>query len=184
MHILPTSIVALTTGARRKPAALRLTPVAEDLTALAGYLDVTAVSKLSFVAQLIPEGRADWRLEGMIGATVSQPCVITLAPVRTRIEEPVLRRYLADVPPQGPGEIEMPEDDTVEPLPATIDLWQIAAEALALALPPWPRAPGAELGALVVAPPGVPPLTDERARPLAGLAALRGKLGLPEDDEV
>ena len=181
MHPLPTAIVALTPGARRKAATLRLAPVTADLTALARFLDISAVAKLSFSAELSPEGRTDWRLEGTLGATVTQPCVVTLAAVRSRIEEPVLRRYMAELPPEGPGEAEMPEDDSIEPLHATIDLWAIVAEALALALPPFPRAPGAELGALLAGPPGVAPLTDEAARPLAGLAALRGKLGLPED---
>lgn len=183
MQPLPAAIVTLTAGARRKPIPLRLDPSAADLQALAAFLGISAVARLRFSATLTPEGRSDWRLEGTLGATVTQPCVITLAPVRTRIDEPVLRRFMAELPPAVPGEAEMPEDDTIEPLPGSIDLWQIAAEALALALPPWPRLPGAELGALAVAPPGAAPLTDAAARPLAGLAALRDRLGLPGDDD-
>ena len=110
-----------------------------------------------------------------------QPCVITTEPVTTRIDEPVLRRYLAEAPaPTGGEEVEMPEDDTVEPLPAEIDLGAVMAEALALALPAFPRATGAELGAVVAGPPGVAPLTDEAARPLAGLAGLRDRLAAPD----
>jgi uncharacterized metal-binding protein YceD (DUF177 family) len=50
------------------------------------------------------------------------------------------------------------------------------AEALALALPLYPRAPGAELGEAAFTEPGKPVLRDEDARPFAGLAHLRDKL--------
>ncbi len=77
----------------------------------------------------------DWRLEAKLGATVVQPCVVTAEPVTTRIDDPVTRRYLAQMPePQG-DEVEMPEDDSAEPLPDVLDLSAVMAEALALALP-------------------------------------------------
>ncbi len=66
----------------------------------------------------------------------------------------------------------MPEDDSVEALPAVLDLGAVMAEALALAIPPWPRAEDAEHGASVHAAPGTAPMTDEDARPLAGLGRL------------
>ena len=74
--------------------------------------------------------------------------------------------------PEG-AEIEMPEDDTQEPLPEVIDLGAVMAEALALALPDYPRAPGAELGEAVFAAPGVAALRDADLRPFAALAKLR-----------
>ena len=42
--------------------------------------------------------------------------------------------------PEG-GEVEMPQDDATEALGDTIDLHGLFAEALALALPDFPRAP-------------------------------------------
>ena len=48
----------------------------------------------------------------------------------------------------------------------------LSCEALSLALPLYPRAPGAELGAQVFAPPGAEPLTDDVIKPFAGLAGL------------
>jgi hypothetical protein len=50
------------------------------------------------------------------------------------------------------------------------------AEALALALPDYPRAPDAEMETGQFAAPGVDPMTDEDAKPLAGLAALRARM--------
>ena len=103
-------------------------------------------------------------------AEVVQPCTITLEPVTTRIKETVTRHYLADMPEPEGDEIEMPEDDTLETLTDIIDVGQVMTEALALALPLYPRAEGAELGVTVFAQPGVDPLTDEAMRPFAKLA--------------
>ena len=62
------------------------------------------------------------------------------------------------------------EDDEIEPLGDRIDLGRVAVEALALALPAYPRKPGAELRP-----------RDRRGgdepKPFAALAALRGKAG-------
>ena len=102
------------------------------------------------------------------GATVVQDCVVTLAPVTTRIDERVQRRYMTDPPEPDTGEAEMPEDD-VEELPQALDLGEVMLEALALALPAYPRAAGVELGETVVTRPGAEALTEERAKPFAGL---------------
>ncbi|RKF17074.1 DUF177 domain-containing protein [Roseovarius spongiae] len=167
---------------QRRATQFSLVPDGTAREALTRALDILAIRKLRFEGALAPEGGRDWRLDGTLGATVVQPCVVTLEPVTTRIEVPVTRRFLADMPdaPQGEDEVEMPEDDTIEPLGATVDLGQIMAEALALALPDYPRAPGVELGETVVAPPGAEPLRDADLKPFAGLAALRGKLGKEE----
>jgi len=49
-------------------------------------------------------------------------------------------------------------------------------EALVLALPAFPRAPDAAPGDASVTEPGTAPMTDDAARPFAGLEALRDKL--------
>ena len=66
-----------------------------------------------------------------------------------------------------------PRTTRVEPMPEVIDLAEVAAEALALALPLYPRAPGAELGEPWCLPPdGVTPLTDADLKPFAALPRL------------
>jgi uncharacterized metal-binding protein YceD (DUF177 family) len=88
----------------------------------------------------------------------------------------VTRRYLADWREPTGEEAEMPEDDTTEALPEALDLAAVMAEALALALPDYPRAPDAETQTRQFAAPGVKPMTDDDAKPLAGLAALRDRM--------
>ncbi len=155
----------------------RIEPDAETRAGMAETLGLIAVKKLRLEGKLTPEEAQDWRLEAMLGATVVQPCVATLDPVTTRIDAPVLRRYLADMPDMPEGdEIEMPEDESAEPLPSEIELLALTIEALALNVPDYPRSADAEAIETVFAAPGVTPMSDEEAKPFAGLAALRDKL--------
>jgi len=101
---------------------------------------------------------------------------VTLDPVTTRIDTEVRRTYLANMPEPAGEEVEMPEDDTIEPLPVTIDPAAVMAEALALALPLYPRKDGVALGEANYAAPGTEAMTDETARPFAGLANLRDRM--------
>jgi uncharacterized metal-binding protein YceD (DUF177 family) len=159
-----------------RPTPFRVEPGAAELAELARTLDLSALRKVRLEGELHPRGRRDWDLEGRLGATIVQPCVVTLAPVTTRIEEAVARRFRADLPePPAGAEIEMPEDDALEPLPDTLDLGLVLTEALALAIPEYPRADGATLDEAVFTEPGAAPMTDDDAKPFAGLAALRDK---------
>lgn len=162
-----------------------LRPDAETLRQIAAELELKGLRKLSFRGSLKAQGKRDWLLEGVLGATVIQPCVVTLEPVTTRIDEPVRRLYLADPTPILPEgeEVEMPEDDNAEPLGNTIDPHEVMIEALALALPLWPRADGAGIGEVTVTEPGRTALTREAMKPFAGLAGLRDKLGTPSKEE-
>lgn len=161
---------------RRVALPFALQPDAQAQKDLAQALDIAGLRKLSFVGTLDPEGKTDWRLTAHLGATVVQPCVVTLAPVTTRIEADVSRLYLADWQDPTGEEAEMPEDDTAEALPSDLDLTTVMTEALALALPDYPRAEDAALEDAQFAAPGVTPMTDDDAKPLAGLAALRDKM--------
>lgn len=175
----------------RKSVTIDLQPDAAQRQQIAAALGLEALRKFRFQGVLRPLRRSDWELVAELGATVVQPCAVTLAPVTTRIDETVTRAFLADLPEPEGLEVEMPEDDTIEPLGSQIDISAIAIEALSLALPAFPRAPDAALspsGALDIAPPGAAPLPESRPKPFAGLAALQGKLAgqagkTPESDD-
>ena len=169
--------IRLGEGAARREHHFDIAPDAPARDAIAAELGILGLRKLRFAGQLVPRGRRDWSLEAALGATVVQECGVTLAPVTTRLDEKVQRRYQAEVEDQDlSGEIEMPEDDTIEPLVPTLDLVEVMTEALALALPPFPRAEGAEQDAQVFTEPGKTPMRDEDARPFANLANLRDSL--------
>lgn len=164
-----------------REAEFDLRPEADARANVAEMLGIRGVRKLSFQGQIAPEGKSDLLLEGKLGATVVQDCVVTGEPVTTRIDEPVLRRYLSDWEEPEGDEAEMPDDDTAEALPAEIDLSVVMTEALALALPPWPRAEGVDPVDVTVTEPGKVPMTDDDARPFAGLKALRDQMKNSDD---
>lgn len=154
-----------------------ITPNEAEAQALARLLDARAVRKLRFRGTLEPLARGGWRLEGRLGATVVQSCVVTLDPVTTRIDQDVRRIWL---PSSGPLPAELvvdpDEDDEAEPLADRIDLGLVAIEALALALPAYPRKEGATLGQAAGAG-TLDPDEGTETKPFAALAALRGKIG-------
>lgn len=160
----------------RKPTRFTYVPDAAPLADLARSLDILAIRALSFTGSITPSGRDEMTLTGTLTATVDQACVVTLVPVPARIREEVRRRYVAGLPQPEGDEAEMPEDDSTEPMPEVIDLAEVATEALALALPLYPRAPGAALGEAVFSDDGVKPLTEADLKPFAGLSGLAAKL--------
>ena len=171
-----TSILPLARLPRAQATDFALIPDEAALRDLAEDLGAERLRKVRLEGSVTPEGDRDWQLTARLGATAIQACGVTGAPVTTRIDIDVSRRYLADLPAPAGEEMEMPEDDTLEPLPRALDLRDLLAEALSLALPDYPRAPDADLGEAIFAAPGIRPMTDEDAKPLAGLAALRDKL--------
>ncbi len=158
----------------RNTFALR--PDAATCTEIANTLDLSALRKLSFEGEIVPLGKTDWELRAKLGATIVQPCVVTLEPVTTRIDQKITRRFVHDYSDPEDPEVEMPEDDTTEALGAWIDPAVVMQEALVLAVPEYPRKDEAELGQLVYTKPGDAPMTDEDARPFAGLASFKDKL--------
>ena len=126
----------------------------------------------------VPGDGALLRLSGELEADLVQACVVTLAPLRSRIVEPFEQLYsLAETAAPGTTaalEIEVaPEDaDPPEPVgPEGIDIGELVAQQLAVAIDPYPRAEGASLEALRQA--GVAPAADAGEGPFAALASLK-----------
>ncbi len=86
------------------------------------------------------------RVEGELTATVTQTCVVTLEPVESRVAESFVQLFTLEGPAQNEGEVFVGPDDEEIPEPLegeTLDLGELVAEQLSLALDPYPRAPGA-----------------------------------------
>jgi uncharacterized metal-binding protein YceD (DUF177 family) len=154
---------------------------APQLEAMAATLGIVRLRKARFTGRIAAEPGGGWRLTGHLGATVVQSCIVTLDPVTTRIEEEVARRYLPDYRDPAAGaepddEIELPDDVDTEALGPIIDPGAVMTEALALALPLYPRAQSADLAQTAFTEPGKPAMTDADARPFASLASLRDKM--------
>ncbi|MEM8657543.1 MAG: DUF177 domain-containing protein [Pseudomonadota bacterium] len=145
---------------------------------VAALLDLLFLSKLRLHGTLRAVDKTGWRFEGTLGATVTQACVVTLQPVKTRLDLAVTRTWLPPDPNSNHlAEIELSHEDLddVEPLTDPLDLGLLAIEELALALPSYPRAKGVEEAAVAAIPPGAEPLAP-REKPFAALAGLRDKM--------
>lgn len=154
------------------PTKFKLRPNEGQLSNIASELELISARKVSFVGQISAQDRRDWVLTAKLGATVVQPCVVTLEPVTTRIDINVRRVFLANLPEQDLGEVEMHDDENIELLKASIDPFVVMVETLALVLPQYPRKDGANLAEVNFTEPGQIAMTDQDARPFAGLADL------------
>ncbi|MQY41223.1 DUF177 domain-containing protein [Epibacterium sp. SM1969] len=162
------------------PTAFDLRPDDESCQAMAAELGLNDLRKVRFSGEIRAKGKRDWELIATLGATIGQTCVVSLEPMKTRIDEKVSRVFIAHLPEVDGEEVEMPEDDNIEQLGAEIDVFVVMQEALSLEVPEFPRKDGVELGESVFAEPGIKPMRDEDARPFAGLAALKDALSKDE----
>ena len=148
---------------------------ADECRALAERFGLERLDRLG--ATLVVERAAGGmiRLSGTFSALVVQSCVVTLEPVVSTIEENVAALYRPHAAPTDNGVAEREvvvevDDEGPEPLEGgAIDLGETVAQHLALALDPYPRAPGARFAAVADGAP------EEAApdNPFHALAALK-----------
>lgn len=161
----------------RAAGARRIEADAAEREALAARFGLASLGALS--AELTIEPVAGGAaVAGRVLAEVEQPCVVTGEPVAARIDEPFAVRFIdsehfARVA-EADEEVEIAADD-LDVLPiehGIIDLGELVAQTLALALPPYPRAAGADAAGRAE---GV--IDDAAAKrasgPFAALAGLR-----------
>ncbi len=161
-----------------------------ECAALAARFGLPSVGALSWRIESVP-WRSGVRLSGHIRATVVQECVVTLDPVPAEIDEPFDRGFLpfADLyDDDKPGaEYEITEDrdlgDVPEPLTDPLDIGEIVAEELGVALDPYPRSEEAQETVYSAQPEGIAPLTEADVKPFAGLADLARKMNTPKNGQ-
>jgi len=159
----------------KTPRRLSLDATPDECADIAAALDLKDVKSLAVKAEIAPAGEGVWRVHGRVMAKIVQSCVVTLAPVKSTMDEPfdrIFSRY-AEEDTAIDIDIEYDEDDPPDPLGEGIDLGAVAIEALSLGLEPYPRAPGAAFETVSATPPGAEPLSPEATKPFAGLASLK-----------
>lgn len=127
------------------PAGLDVTveAAADELSALAQRMVLPAVLALTCVFHLHRDAAQRLVAHGHLHAEVMQTCVISLEDFPANVAEEFTILFV-------PAGEESEDDDPATPDEISyehgvIDLGEAAAEQLALALDPYPRAPGAEL---------------------------------------
>ena len=119
---------------------------AEERAALAERFGIVAIHALSSRFVATPWRRGGVEVRGEIAAEVEVVSVISLEPFTTGIGESVVRYFQAETAPgHKPAVLSVEPLEEEEPdiiVGGAIDLGEIAAESLALALDPYPRKSG------------------------------------------
>jgi uncharacterized metal-binding protein YceD (DUF177 family) len=150
-----------------------------EYPALARFLGVDAVERLTLAGFVAAHGKDGWRIRGQLVAKVVQTCVVTLEPIRNRIEEEIERTYVPEQQARHQPEVILlpDEDDAPDHFSDSIDPAQLAVESLALSIDPYPRRQGAELDSGTVRMQDSEDDPHETTRPFAGLADLLRRSG-------
>ncbi|THD38203.1 MAG: DUF177 domain-containing protein [Sphingomonas sp.] len=154
-----------------EPRSVEIDADAVERAALAKRFELIAIERLT-ASFTIRRDAAGVVADGRVEADVTQACSVTGDPLATGVDETVELRFV-EASDSGDDEVELGDDD-LDVMPydgAAIDLGEVAAETMALALDPFPRGPGAE--ALLKAA-GV--MNEEETRPIGALAGLKDKL--------
>lgn len=140
MH--PVRLDAIPAGGREEA----LEAGAGERAAVAATLGLVALDRLSAEAELRRSGADEVRAQGRVRARVVQACVVTDEPVPADLDEPfdILFRPSPTTAPDEEIELSAGECDVVFHEGGSLDLGAAAVDTLALALDPYPRAPGAE----------------------------------------
>jgi uncharacterized metal-binding protein YceD (DUF177 family) len=170
-------------GARWQTHKVAVSP--EERAALARRFELIELPALAAEVRLRRARAGRYvEIDGTLQAAVVQPCVVTLEPVAAAIDEP-FNLLLGPIGGAEPGEGRsagapdlIVDLDEPEPLDGDeIDIGELVAQQLSLALDPYPRAPGVPAaGEAPVGEAGGPP--EDRAEtpaqgPFAALAVRR-----------
>ena len=149
----------------------------EQLSAFAADLGIRDIPKFTAKMTLKQNNPREWQVDGTIGATVIQACVVSDEDVKTRIDQGFSRRLMADLTGyEAETRSETELDENIDVLEETLDLDALALETLALYLPDYPRKPDLEPVSVSARPEGTEPLEGDAAKPFASLAQLKDKL--------
>ena len=129
---------------------LEITARPEECAALAKRMGLLALSELSARLQLRHiDGGQVIMVDGEFTARGTQQCVVTLEPMPVETRESLHGLFAApELVPADTGVTEIADVFAEEPEPirdGIIDLGELTAQHLALALDPYPRKPGVEL---------------------------------------
>ncbi len=119
---------------------MRVVATPAECAALADRFGLPAIASLACRFRFTPAARGAVRAEGTLAAVVSQVCVVT----GEVFEAPVSERFVVCFVPAGTENPDpaLDDDDEIPCTDDTMDLGEAAAVQLALALDPYPRAPG------------------------------------------
>ena len=148
-------------------AEVTIAPPPEDLARIARWADVEAVEDFTARIALKRVSQSRFAVDAVLEADIVQACVVTLEPVKSHISRSFHRDlFLTQAPQSLEIDLAPVDDDGREEIDnLRYDLAAPVLEELALAIDPYPRAPGVEFEP--------PPDEDAPEHPFAALRALK-----------
>jgi len=148
--------------------------------ALAERFELEGIERLKATVRLKrARGGEMVAVTGELEAEVVQTCVVTLDSVRSTVEDSFDALFAPEaLVPDYPEEVEFDasflDEELIEPfVNGRIDIGELTAQHLSLALDPYPRAPGVELPEAEAAEPEHDEVAEERPNPFAALERLK-----------
>src|SRR5215510_6591821 len=141
-----------------------ITATDKERAALAQRFGLLSLDTLTASFSLKRVRRDLVRVKGRVSADLVQACVVTLDPVPARIDERFEVDFLEGVQP-AVADLELDSEAAEAPEPAPdgwIDLGELAAEQLGLAIDSYPRNADAEVPGKWAVEPAADPVTAER----------------------
>lgn len=156
-----------------------ITAIDKELAALAQRFGLVSLERLTASFTLKRVRKDLVRAKGRVSAELVQACVITLDPIPARIDERFEVDFLEGAQP-AVADLELDVEGAEAPEPVLdgwIDLGELAAEQLGLAIDPYPRRPDAEIPAEWKGEPVADPGLVERPNPFVVLGKLKTDKG-------
>jgi len=151
----------------------------KERTALAERFALVSLDSMTATFTLKRARKDLVRLKGRVLAELVQACVVTLDPIPARIDEKFEVDFLQGVQP-AVADLELDVEGAEAPEPAPdgwIDLGEMAAEQLGLAIDPYPRKADAAVPTEWKAEPAAETTPVERLNPFAALEKLKATKG-------
>jgi len=154
------------------PRAVTIAATEAERIKLAQRFELIAIGRLEATAELVRDGEIVIAT-GKLKAEVVQACVASGEPVPAMIAEDFALRFVREATGDAAEDVELDESDLDEVgyEGSAVDLGEAAAQTLALALDPFPRAPGADEQLRAAGVVG-----EEDVGPFAALKVLKDKL--------
>jgi uncharacterized metal-binding protein YceD (DUF177 family) len=145
-----------------------------ECAAIAARLRLPAVASLSCRFRLTAIGAGVVVAAGTLSAQVTQECIVTAEPFEAAVQEDFRIRFVPEEQFDDSDEapVDLEADDELPYRGGHLDIGDAAVEQLALALDPYPRAPGATLPDIDPPDAGADPAAAPRS-PFAALARRR-----------
>jgi len=133
-------------------------------------LGIISIDNFRFHGYIKASGKNDWHLIAFLKSRVTLECRLTLNPFPLSLNTRVERRFIADSNLLSPQkDFSIPEDETLELLTPTYDLYELVKESLFLEVPDYPTSSDSKFDSSINDDNGHMRENDNRDNPFAAL---------------